>query len=216
MDLQELSNAVVRVGQRRGFIAKYRREYPLFNGQPTFFEERVIITAAHCLPRITKSLWDSRLYKNLIGPLNIREPQVWARPIFIDPVNDVAVLGAPDNQAGEEQGDAWRAYIALTENTPTLQIGKPEKVGTAWLLGLDREWFSASAKVEFNHLLIDRPTIAGMSGSPILNDDGRAIALVSYSSTREGVPTEGFQHVGPMLVDYLPGFLARTASGRKL
>jgi hypothetical protein len=77
------TQAVVTVGDGRGFVVKHHHE-------------RVIITAAHCLPFLpppcTVSYLKERTYKALLGPLG-SDPTVWAECLFVDPVvpcSDVA------------------------------------------------------------------------------------------------------------------------------
>src|SRR4051812_32902565 len=88
------ARSVLTVGGGRGFVVETERE------------DRFIITAGHCLPRLPPShaaseTWE-RTYAKLVGPVG-REPNVWAECVFIDPVDDLAVLASPDNQElGEE------------------------------------------------------------------------------------------------------------------
>jgi hypothetical protein len=63
------------------------------------FGERVIVTAAHCLPGLPPADRDwflvERTYENVLAPLG-KEPKVWADCRFVvDPVADLAVLGRP-------------------------------------------------------------------------------------------------------------------------
>jgi hypothetical protein len=66
--------------------------------------------------------------------------------MFVDPVNDIAVLAAPDNQAFPNAALALDEWI---ETLPVLRVGKsvpvsnegPLCVARGRLLSLDREWF---------------------------------------------------------------------------
>jgi hypothetical protein len=86
--------AVLKVGGGRGFVVELG-------------DDRYVITAAHCLPSFPPCLSFSdvseRTYKALLGPLG-QEPTVWAECVFVDPIGDIAVLGAPD---GQELPDEW-------------------------------------------------------------------------------------------------------------
>ena len=69
----------------------------------------LVVTAAHCLPRLpVPGVPDMRelTFFELLGPLGGR-PIVAAECKFVDPVSDLAVLGAPDNQA---LSDSFRDY----------------------------------------------------------------------------------------------------------
>ena len=105
---KDLTKAVVRVGQGRGFVVEHDHK-------------RVVITASHCLPVDS----DGRLilppshlgryvhentYSKLLGPLG-GEPTVWVECCFVDPVSDIAVLGGPDDQALSEEADAYEEFV---------------------------------------------------------------------------------------------------------
>jgi hypothetical protein len=93
----ETINAVITVGDGRGFVVEGERE------------TRLIITAAHCLPSFPlchgASYLEERTYQALLGPLG-EKPTVWTECLFVDPIADIAVLGQPDNQDElYDQGD---------------------------------------------------------------------------------------------------------------
>lgn len=198
-----LSAAVVKVGHGRGFVAQYRREYPPFkDGKPVFTTERLIITAAHCLPRLPRSLFDERPYKKLIGKLDTPKSQrVWAQCMFVDPVSDVAILCEPDSQALPEQ---WEPFIMLTDELPALKLGSSVS-GRVWILSLTGEWVPVSAKEAYGRLMIeDTPANqGGVSGSPLLADDGSAVGLMSWGSDSNSGSSQ------PLLKNHLPGWLSR-------
>jgi Trypsin-like peptidase domain len=211
----EITNAVLRVGDGRGFIIEAKHK-------------RLVLTAAHCLPTFPPthpaSYLGERTYPNLLGPLGETELTVWAECLFADPLADIAILGSPDGQALWDQAEA---YDALTEDKPALRIADAPTSGRAWLLSLAGEWNPCRiTRFEDDHpfalgaaLRIEDATAGihgGMSGSPILTDDGAAVGLVSVSAgvgTPEG--TDEAVHTGggpnPRLFDDLPGWLLRQA-----
>jgi hypothetical protein len=114
------------------------------------------------------------------------QPSVWCECLFADPVADVAVLGAPDNQELSDQADAYEALVAAATpvavaEPPSRPI--PEEIA-AWL-------------------------------SPIVAEDGTAIGIVCTSGGPHGVPhTEGGPN--PRLIGNLPGwFLTILAETKK-
>lgn len=201
-------NAVVRVGDGRGFVVAQRRE-------------RIVITAAHCLPNLPPPhpamYLCERTYKTLLGPLGA-EATVWAECRFADPVADIAILGMPDKQAFYEQADAYEALVAQT--TPlaiadapkmgresvllsaehgSVTIDTPGK-GQAQLLTPHGKWIICPVQRHRSGLSVENGTLAGgMSGSPILWD-GKAIAVVSTDT------------YNPVLRDCLPAWFFRRGS----
>jgi hypothetical protein len=171
------TRAVLTVGRGRalgrGFVAECDHR-----GQPM----RIVITAAHCLPRLPScpsglDQWDCT-YEALLGPLG-KKPTVWAECIFVDVVGDVAVLCQPDNQELSEQADAYDALVDAM--TPLPIVDAPED-GPAWLLSLDRKWHRCRVRHGNGPLWIEDSTAGikgGMSGSPIITEDGAAIGVVS-------------------------------------
>ncbi len=125
MTLPDISpDCVVKVGDGRGFVIKYRVSI-LLPTKRLFIEHRVVVTAAHCLPKLPPACAASfayeRTYANLLGRLNDREGSVWAECLFADPVADIAVLGNPDDQ---ELGDEADAYDQLIERAGVLKVGE--------------------------------------------------------------------------------------------
>lgn len=198
IDEARLSQTVIRVGDGRGFIV-----------QAGF--HRLIVTAAHCLPQFPPchgaSYLEERTYKRLLGPLSTAPPSVWAECLFADPIADIAVLGMPDSQDLSTEADN---YDAFTAEKPVLRLGaipKPDAAGdsltSARLLTLDKRWISCDVRY-LGELWIQatEQIRGGMSGSPICDEEGRAIGAVCVSGEFEGGPN-------PCLSDHLPGWLVR-------
>jgi hypothetical protein len=131
MHLEEAKLGIVRVGAGRGFVIERR-------GQG------LVITAAHCLPKLPPamsfSFLEKRTYAKLLGDINA-PPTIAAECLFVDPVADIAVLGEPDNQALPE---AAEAYGILTGRVPDIPIS--DRIHDSALLlyvdGLWRPWHS--------------------------------------------------------------------------
>src|ERR1700734_3010387 len=124
-------SAVITVGEGRGFVVNGRAYFP--DGP----HDRLIITAAHCLPVLPPcdraSYLEDRTYKALLAPLG-GEPSVWAECLFADPVADIAILGRPDNQAASDRA---AEYDELVDFTTPLPISDAPEQGRGWLLSLD-------------------------------------------------------------------------------
>ena len=204
--LDAAKRAVVTVGAGRGFIIEAAL------GR---FPVRLIVTAAHCLPRLPPALAtahaEERTYPGLLAPLGKRRAKVWAECVFADPVADIAVLATPD---GQVHYDEAAAYDELAEGAPALPITDAPQEGAGWLLSLDGKWGACVVKHFGGPLWISDAAefiVGGMSGSPILNSGGAAIGVVCCSSGLSGEPlnqhTEGAPN--PKLMDSLPGRLLR-------
>jgi hypothetical protein len=166
-------------------------------------EGRLIITAAHCLPsqpvagsNISRV---ERTYNSLIAPLG-KQATVSAECLFADPVADIAVLGCPDEQ---ESNSAAAEYKTLINSAGSFAIADVENEAMAWILSLDRQWFICNVRHSGAGLWIVKADIrCGMSGSPILNKDGRAIGVLCCSYEGTGIS-------GPhaRLACHLPGWM---------
>ncbi len=172
---QKAKKSVIRVGDGRGFVVNRRHD-------------RLIVTAAHCLPFFPPchgaSYTVERTYQALLAPLG-SEPSVWAECLFADPIADLAVLGSPDNQALFEEANA---YEALVEDLPALRITDAPEHGHGWMLSLDQKWFGCTVEymkpVDGDLFITNaaQPIVRGMSGSPVLSNDGAAIGAVCIGS----------------------------------
>jgi trypsin-like peptidase len=196
----EINKAVIKLSTGgRGFIIEAGNQ-------------RLVVTAGHCLPELPPpnplAYAHERTYPKLLGQLGDGEPQIWAECVFVDPIADIAVLGSPDNQELWEQADA---YEELVENSSFLRISDSRLTSNAWLLGLNGIW--SPCKIKGKHgIFIEHAADGihgGMSGSPIIADDGTAIGIVSVSSGAliDEVHTSGGPN--PSLTNHLPGWLLR-------
>ena len=105
MIIEMLTDGVITAGSGRGFVVESAGE-------------RLVITAAHCLPFLppAQSFFGpkERAYGPLLAPLQ-DEPRAWAVCRFVDPIADIAVLGSPDSSHADE-------YKALTGTATALSI----------------------------------------------------------------------------------------------
>jgi hypothetical protein len=108
---------------------------------------RLILTAAHCLPRLPRAnpqaLGLKRSWK-FVGP---RGRQVTAACVFADPIADIAVLGVPD-EGGERpyemlvgsmlplrMGRLLSRKATVERETPVQMMGLDGKLVTGWRNG---------------------------------------------------------------------------------
>ncbi|MCP4304313.1 MAG: trypsin-like peptidase domain-containing protein [bacterium] len=189
MDEDAAKRAVVAVGEGRGFVVEAGGD-------------RFIITAGHCLPRLppaTSFLASETVYRNLTGRLYADRRSLTVECLFVDPIADIAVLGAPDGQ------DLWKeneAYQGLVDVSQPLMVTAAPKDGPAKLLSLDGRWGGCTIRHDDGPLWVfdaKNGIEGGMSGSPIIAETG-AIGVLVTGSGAEGGPQ-------PNLMLSLPGWL---------
>lgn len=163
-----VTDAVITVGDGRGFLLETGRT-------------PIIITAAHCLPHPPAidpvSLFAASHYSTLLGPLGAPRA-VAAECLFFDPIADVAVLGAPNEDLLTER----MAYEELVESRPRLSLEYVTEGNGGWLLALDGSWQGCTAEIvpRGDRMFVDGAPIArSMAGSPILNANGKAMGVLS-------------------------------------
>lgn len=183
-DMTKSAKSVLRVGDARGFVIKAHNR-------------RLVVTAAHCLPNFpvpaSISYIREKNYPNLLGAVGDESRNVSAECLFVDPVADIAVL--------ESLSDAADFYNTLVESLTPLRVSELHGEATnAWLLPVVGPSFRCTVRTFDRHSLwIEEPAQkieAGMSGSPILVEDGSAIGVVV---------TDKGPH--PRLASHLPGWL---------
>jgi hypothetical protein len=208
-------NAVLKVGDGRGFVVECD------------YLGRVVITAAHCVAHAkradrTEGLppchlareWYEETYPALLGPLGT-EPTVWAVCLFADLIADIAVLGQPDNHELLDQADAYDQLVndmealaiadAPAQGVEVKTIGDdqfetrtPGK-GPARVLSLDGHWLDGQVSRKHAMLVFEPEEliINGMSGSPILDASGAAIAVIACNLRN------------PVIIECLSAYLVR-------
>ena len=201
----EATRGIVRVGDGRGFAVEGAYE-------------RFIVTAAQCLPFLPPcgsiSHVHERTYQSLIGQLG-GECTIWGECLFVDPIGDIAVLGSPDSQEFNAQSDDYEAYEAMVGDTTPLTISEAPSKGHAWVLSLNGRWFECHVKRFAKGSLwisgANEGIAKGMSGSPILLEDGSAIGIICSGNVsrricgQDVIVTEGGPNPG--LTRNLPGWL---------
>lgn len=173
---EEMKTSVIRVGAGRGFIV---------NGKG---DSKIVITAGHCLPKMPPCMNFSdlgeRTYRHLLGPIG-RRRTITAECLFVDPISDLAVLGASDDQDLSKEHDAYQRFmepltafsIGAARLTPMMQQGEP-----GWVLSLSGQWQPCEMSHFGGPIWIcddDKIIKGGMSGSPILSASGEAVCVIA-------------------------------------
>ncbi len=210
--------AVITVDKGRGFIIEHHSSFDFGNGVKRL-RRKLVVTASHCLPHPpVMPCYSSQetTYASLLGPLG-EEPGVWAECLFFDPVSDLAILGEPDDQ---ELGEESEAYAHLVDVRKPFTIAAPE-TGQGYMLALDGiSWEPTPLKVRvsiWGSSLSTGPTLAGQSGSPIVDAARRAVALVSIGTESVDLVSGGRTSIEtgpqPILKTRLPSWLLQRTKG---
>jgi hypothetical protein len=221
-------SAIVRVGNGRGFVVTCQG----YLGK----EERVIITAAHCLPHLPPChpgrFLHEYTYQRLLGPLGGKRT-VWAECLFVDAMADIAVLGSPDNQELSDQAEAYDQLVdgmkplavadAPAQGSEQLTFGEHQVSnptpgeGPARVFSLKGRWLKGHVfrRHGWLNFVPAKHVVGGMSGSPIIDATGSAIGVVSCGGM---LGDTRWETTNPVIVDSLSAQLVQSilASQAKL
>jgi len=182
------------------------------HGRGVLVKGNLILTAAHCLD----CTCDGSMVMNEHLPVEIKTydgKKLLTNKMAIEPCSDIAVLGSPDNQVFYEEAEQFEEFCdgtiplrlfdgfatKIDLNKPVEQLLKEQQFPVhiythedKWLNGTGESFHPSYRRIKFDLL-----TKGGTSGSPIVNDSGELVGIVSQGSAhhKEGksVPQkEGF------------------------
>jgi hypothetical protein len=159
-----------------------------------------ILTAAHCID------WDGRggmvLGDHFFEPVETRDGASFlTQPQAVELMSDIAALGQPDNQTVPED---WEAFLDFENGTapvplaaPALEVDQPLPVH---VLNRNGKWIRATVTLHAPRELFrsgtivlnaGKPIVGGDSGSPIVDDAGLLVGVVSHTNEVDSGPCRG-------------------------
>lgn len=154
-------------------------------GQGVLVPGGYILTAAHCVNWSIKGgmvLGDFCLHRIQTADGELLD----VTPYAVEPVNDIAALGALDDQAAPQKADAFEEFC---ESTPPVPVCTDEYAFGEYfpvhIYTHKGEWIAGQA-ARFGSFVTgslfvepDSSIEGGTSGSPVVNDRGQLVAIVS-------------------------------------
>ena len=164
-------------------------------GQGVLVPGGFILTAAHCID------WSSDgamvLGDHYVEPFTTKSgTSPIASPLAVEPVTDLAALGAVDNQ---ESYDECEKFEEFCEDTPPVPVAnQPRERGDEfpiYILSHTGEWITGHATqcglASCRHSLFietKQPIESGTSGGPVVDEHGQLVGVVSYGSRDGSIP----------------------------
>lgn len=184
-------------------------------GQGVLVPGQMIVTAAHVVH------WDTEGGMTMGAAHYVEDVRAGRRTLkvevlAIEPVADIAVLGAPDGQASQELFNAAEAFADFCESTAPVPICTADfrlfVPFPVHILTHTGRWVTARAtqnNVNASTLFLEASEgiTGGTSGSPLVTDRGRLIGVLSTAGGTVSEPATSV--TAPRLHLAAPGWLVR-------
>jgi S1-C subfamily serine protease len=166
---------------------------PNKEGQGVLVPGGFILTAAHCIEWNT----DGGMTLGDDCPevvVTAKGDQFHASVYAVEPIADIAVLGAADDQTFYKDAEAFESFCEQTAAVPICtksfkpaSLAKEEESVVAYVLTHRGTWIEATVSEPGGGqarawLRAEKKISGGTSGGPIVDDDGSLLGVVSWSS----------------------------------
>jgi len=205
-------------------VARATVRFPVRGGQGVLIPGGFILTAAHVIEWTHTGLMALGNGEEFVQRIEAGGKPLLVYPLAVEPVADLAVLGALD---GQWQPEAAEAFEQFCETTVPVRVATAEfPYGTpipAHVLAHTGQWIHghvAQSRPEAPKLVLmpDEAIRGGTSGGPVVTDEGRLLGVVSWSrqDARGEIDTDRMRS-GSIPRPHLtaPVWLARQMTGRR-
>lgn len=159
---------------------------PQKGGQGILVKNQMILTAAHC---VDYSLSGGMVLGDYyIEEIKTQSGNLKVTPLCIEPLSDIAVLGALDNQEFFSEVEQFDEFCRNTQPIricrTKLEVAKKYKI---FIFSHEKKWITGYAQLvapESYTFMIepDEQIKGGTSGSAIVNEKGEIVGIVSNCS----------------------------------
>ena len=183
------------------------------NGRAFLVAGGYLLTAAHCVDFDLEGGFALRdCHLQFVETVSGKRFRV--SPVMIDPVSDLAVLGFPD---GQEFVEDWQGFQDFIDETQPIDIAfdSPSTDDRLCIFTHLETWIHGTAEVSdvtsnSSSVFVNmaEPVRGGTSGSAVVNQSGKAVAVVSvFSDSIEAESSPGSYGWQPLIRQCLAKFL---------
>jgi S1-C subfamily serine protease len=164
---------------------------PGLGGQGVAVPGQMIVTAAHCVR--WSGTGGMALGDFFVEAIESGDRKVVAQVYAAEPVADIAVLGALDDQSAPDEAEAFEAWYASVPSVSLCTTDFPlREPFPAWIRAHTGRWIEARAEqlvVQAASLFLrTREGIeGGTSGGPVVTEDGLLLGVISSGTTEIGL-----------------------------
>ena len=165
--------------------------------QGVLANNNMIVTAAHCIDCNCDGSMPQGRY--VLEEVETKTENFKVAPLFVDPINDVAVLGEAGEEAGFKEARKFQRFCSNTRPVPVFRGGfEILKAFNVHVLTHKNKWVKGTALQyspnDISFFIDTEERIeGGTSGGPIVNDSGELIGIASIGSSGGGESNNGLR-----------------------